>query len=82
MANKIGRVSINVMDLQYTVNVPKLLTVMATSEVQQQNLKAILITSDRLQDISERAIELQDPVLIEILSSMKLIKLQDEFGGM
>lgn len=75
MAQRIGNGTPTVIvdNMEYVVDGPALLTLLATSEKHQKKLSALHIFTQLLQAASQRAVQIQDPVLLDILARMKLV---------
>ena len=75
MAEKIGNGPPQfIRDVEMHLNVPVLLTNLCVSEEHIQHIQAIQLLAGMLDDISHRVIETKDPVLLELLFKMKLLK--------
>lgn len=72
MASKIGN-PIYLKDVEYKVNMPVYFTQIATSEKHNDLLKATVAASQMLEQVANRVIEINDPMLVELLMKLGLI---------
>lgn len=57
------------------LNVPQLLTEISMSEEHTKHIQAVQILSSMLDAIANRSIQLNDPILIDLLYKMKMIQI-------
>lgn len=81
MAQKIGNEPPHmVFQVELNLDVPKLLAILATSETHIKRVRAIQMLSVQLENISKKAIEINNPELTELLIKMKLLKVITDKG--
>jgi len=79
MANRIGNTHIMTSEkLQYELDVPKLINILELTEANSSYFKAFQILNGLLEAIAIRSLQIGDPVLVDILARMKIIKQRPE----
>lgn len=73
MGERIGTDSTFMVDVEFRLDVPQLLTTLCTEETHLKHLKALQIFSAMLDATANRVIEIHDPVLMDLFEKMKVI---------
>jgi len=74
MAERIGNQAPGfVLNIDMNLDVPRLLAVLATSEEHVKHVQAIEMLSTLLDAVARKAIEINNPELIDLMFKMKLI---------
>ena len=81
MAERIGKSTPSwVMNIDINVDVPTLLGVIATGEEHTKHVQAIQVFSAILDEVVKRAIEINDPKLLNLMFKMKLLRVTNNEG--
>ncbi len=81
MAERIGKgPPAIVRNIEFSVDVPTLLNLMATGEEHVKHVQAIQIFSALLDAVAKKAIDINNPELTELMFKMKLLKVMNNEG--
>lgn len=73
MGQKIGNPTF-IVNAELRLNVPQLLAELSLSEEHTKHIQAIQILGGMLDAVANRAMQLNDPILIDCMNKMKLIQ--------
>lgn len=81
MAQKIGNGPPSfVRNIEFKLDVPTLLSVIATGEEHTKHVQAIQVFSALLDAVAKKAIDIKDPELLDLMFKMKLLKVVNNEG--